>query len=424
MSKTHQNPRKKKIVFVGAFSQPSDGSVGGQLFASRSLVASPLSKAVDWRFVDTSMPSNPPAGRWKRAWKAFQRIIVATWKLAPPSVDGLLVFSSFTPTSLAEKGLICMLGRLMGKRVVWSIRFGPSQPQRLRELHRRFVRRIGRSCHVVMCQSNLAAEMMEQIFEVDPAKIRVIPNWIESEKFVEPPAGHEPRRGQGVPTLIFVGWLHRKKGVTYLLKAMRQLIDRSESCRLMICGSGELSANLEQECHDLGLDPHVDFRGWVLNEDLLAAFHDSDIFVLSSLGEGLPNAMLQAMASGLPVVVTAVDSVPAVIRSEENGLLVEPADPSALAGAIARLLHDPGLRSSLAAAARETVLNHHDISAVWPRVAEALEVAIPSETPPGNAEDGAGEQNPLSPDRALANQQFDALDSAPEATTTKTEPKG
>ena len=375
-TRTAAKPRKK-IVWVGSFEAPPDGSTGGQLFACQSLVESPLGEIVDWEYVDTTMRSYPPPGVHVRAIDAARRI--GREHVEDARQQSRRVSSSSRasrPTSLAEKGTQCIIARMLGKRVVWNIQFGPYQPRRLRALHRQFVKLVGRCCDIIQCQSADAAHKMETIFEVDPSKTVVISNWIKSEQFAVPPAGHTPQRGSSPPRLIYVGWLHPKKGVTYLLKAIKLLKDRGVKFTLDICGSGDLDAELKAEANQLAIEDYVNFRGWVMADDLKKGLHDSDIFVLPSLGEGLPNAMMQAMAAGLPIIVSRVDSVPGVIKQGINGYLAEPGDPESLAEAIEALVGDEKLRREIGENNAETIRRNHDIRAVWPRVAECLEVEV------------------------------------------------
>jgi glycosyltransferase involved in cell wall biosynthesis len=144
-----------------------------------------------------------------------------------------------------------------------------------------------------------------------------------------------------------------KKGHDVLLRAMAQLRERGVACSLVVAGDGPERARAAALAEALGLARSVHFLGIVRHPvDVLAAI---DVFVLPSLVEGLPLALLEAMYSGKAVVATSVGGVPEVVRSGENGLLVSPGSVIELTDAIAMLARSPELRSRFGAAARETI---------------------------------------------------------------------
>jgi glycosyltransferase involved in cell wall biosynthesis len=159
------------------------------------------------------------------------------------------------------------------------------------------------------------------------------------------------------PSDLLVGTAGRltlQKGQKYLLEAVAILLDRHPHLRFYIVGSGELEQELRRIIEQLSwcrqrisfLPERADFS------DLLAA---TDIFVMPSLWEGMPYALLEAMAAERPVICTNVCGLDEVVKDGENGLLIPPADSRALAAAISRLVTDRALRKRLGAAARKTV---------------------------------------------------------------------
>lgn len=130
-----------------------------------------------------------------------------------------------------------------------------------------------------------------------------------------------------------------------MLAAARRLVDDDVPVTFLAVGQGPLEAELSQLHHDLGLGDRFRFLGY--QEDPIGVLVAGDVFCLSSRFEGLPIALLEAMALGLPATVTEVGGIPHVVREGQEGLLVPPGNPAALAEAIARL-NDPGLRTRLA----------------------------------------------------------------------------
>ncbi len=187
---------------------------------------------------------------------------------------------------------------------------------------------------------------------VAPEKIHRIANFVDPTLFHPPAPGEreaaKERRGYGGQTLVlWTGRLVDRKGVAHLLQAWAGLAPRFPEARLLLLGEGQLLGDLTELARRLGVAATVRFGGRV--EDVAEWLRTADLFVLPSLQEGLPNALLEAMASGLPCVATRIGGVTDVVGG--GALLVPPADPAALAAACGRLLGDPAERRTLGEAA-------------------------------------------------------------------------
>lgn len=150
-----------------------------------------------------------------------------------------------------------------------------------------------------------------------------------------------------------VGRLSGEKAFDVLIRAVHALLKTGRDVRLVIVGEGGERAALERLVAELGLADRVTLAGW--QTDVRGYFEAMDAFALSSLREGLPNVLLEAMALEVPVVATRVNGVPRLVQDGENGLLVEAGDPIPLAAALDRLLGDGALQARFRAAGRETV---------------------------------------------------------------------
>lgn len=145
------------------------------------------------------------------------------------------------------------------------------------------------------------------------------------------------------PLLITVARLTPVKGVDVLLQALAYLQDFYPMAQLLIVGEGPAREALGDLSVRLGLVSSVHFTGALPLEQVASILKSSDIFVLGSRTEGLPHVVLEALAIGLPVVATHVGGTPEVVRHDENGLLVPPENPQALAMAVKQLLDDPAM---------------------------------------------------------------------------------
>ena len=138
------------------------------------------------------------------------------------------------------------------------------------------------------------------------------------------------------------------KGQKYLIGAVARLLRDEPDTRVVIAGEGELQAALVQQIRHHHLEKHVILAGF--RPDILSLHKAFDVFVLSSVTEGLGTSLLDAMACARPVVATSVGGIPEVVVDGETGFLVPPRDPEALAAAIGRLISDRGLREKMGAA--------------------------------------------------------------------------
>lgn len=174
-----------------------------------------------------------------------------------------------------------------------------------------------------------------------------------------------------VPVVGSVGNLTPKKDHAGLLMSLESLRRRVPDVVLLLIGQGPLEGELRSIAADKGLSEHVRFLGSRADvPELLPAF---DVFVLGSRFEGLPIALLEAMAAEVVCVATSVGGIPEAIESGRNGYLVPPGQPDALADAVAEVLLDPALRHAMAVAGRERVCAHFSIDRAVRRVEEIYE---------------------------------------------------
>jgi glycosyltransferase involved in cell wall biosynthesis len=158
-----------------------------------------------------------------------------------------------------------------------------------------------------------------------------------------------------------VGRLSAEKGFDCLIHAADRLLKSGLDAELIIVGDGDERPRLQSLVDELGCADRVHVLGY--RNDTIELYEAMDVFALSSLREGLPNVVLEAMAIEVPVVATRVAGIPRLIQPEENGLLVEAGDADALAGALSRLLTDANLRLRLGRAGRRTVESHYTFTA-------------------------------------------------------------
>ena len=199
-------------------------------------------------------------------------------------------------------------------------------------------------------------------------KIVYIPNGVDTQIF-SPVKDRKEIRGKlgikGDLIALFVGRLVKEKGLVYLIDAWGEVVRRFPDASLHIIGDGYLFNELKQRVNRDGLNGKVFFTGFVENaQEYMSA---ADVFIIPSIMEGLSNALIEAMASGLPVVGTAVSGNEDLIIDGENGFLIPSMDSSAIAGAISSLFDDERRRVSMGEMSRRIIEQGFSIDSVVDR---------------------------------------------------------
>jgi glycosyltransferase involved in cell wall biosynthesis len=195
------------------------------------------------------------------------------------------------------------------------------------------------------------------------ARATVIPNGVEVEALdADAPEAIAVRRDLGLgprPVVGFAGRLTAQKDPMTFLRALAALRRERSTATGLIVGDGPLRAELEREAARLGLTEHCVFTG--LRADVGALLGAMNVFVLSSVSEGFPFVLLEAMARARPVVATAVNGVTEIVEPDVSGILVAPGDPDAIAAAVSDLLRRPERARALGEAARARVADRFGV---------------------------------------------------------------
>lgn len=212
--------------------------------------------------------------------------------------------------------------------------------------------------HVIAANSRAAIDYAVQAGR-SASSLFFLPNAIDAAQFssrIEP-----PQSSNGAVRLLTAGRLEEQKRMDRLVRVLAEL---RRSCsipfRAVIAGDGPLRPHLERQIVEAEISDVVEFRGLV--RDLKAAYHDADIFLLTSDWEGTPNVVLEAMAAGLPVVATNVGGVPDIIQHGVTGLLAAPQAEPELTALLRQLTEQPQLRAQLGNAARTHIEQQHALS--------------------------------------------------------------
>jgi glycosyltransferase involved in cell wall biosynthesis len=185
----------------------------------------------------------------------------------------------------------------------------------------------------------------------------LIENAIDTAQFARRLSVAEAKQRLGIPAGRFligaVGRLSAEKGFDLLIRAAARLLSQGHDLELYVIGEGDEKTALQALISELGVGERVRLLGY--RADTIELYQAMDLFALSSLREGLPNVLMEAMALEVPVVATRIAGVPRLVRDGENGLLVEAGDVQGLARALGRLWNDAAMRDRLGRAGRQTI---------------------------------------------------------------------
>jgi glycosyltransferase involved in cell wall biosynthesis len=221
----------------------------------------------------------------------------------------------------------------------------------------------GQAARILVLGSPFARDLQSIGFATDT--VHTLTTMFDGELF----RGAMRRREDDLVQVLFLARFIAAKGVYELLEAFRRLSADHPRAVLVLAGDGEEHARVRAWCARHGLEEKVILPGYLGGAAKAQRLMDADIFVLPSMqAEGCPNALLEAMGAGLPLVVTAVGGIPDIVQPGINGLVVPPRDPDALEGALRVLIDDPVLRRAMGARNREQAWRLYEATPVTGRV--------------------------------------------------------
>jgi len=221
----------------------------------------------------------------------------------------------------------------------------------------------------IICYTDKEAAQLREL-GIPSAKIRVIHNGIDTGVFV-PPKNKDIRPDY---QLLWIGRFVPGKGVKCLIDAFNILVKGNEEYKLTMVGEGPLKGEIRQKVDELGLVKHIRFIDFIPNSELPKLYQGSTIFVLTSINEGVPRTILEAMACGVPVVATRLPQLVPIL--EDAGMVVPPGDPRAVADAILEITTNKDLLQRLGENARMKVVSKYSWADTVGKTLELYEEAI------------------------------------------------
>lgn len=238
-----------------------------------------------------------------------------------------------------------------------------------RKPHRRFLNHmLSTHTDALIAVSDAVKSDIVHFDRIAPERVTVIPNGVDTDVFSAADRART-RRSLGlsddVQVIGSVGRLTDQKGHVHLIEALASIKDSHPNVRALIVGEGPLRDALEASAVELGVHDRVMFAG--MRRDIPELLAAMDLYVMPSLWEGMSNALIEAMAAGKPMAVSAIPSFSIMLRDGHDALLVPPKDPCALADALKRLLSDNDLAQRLGSMAKEKAQAEYSIKATVAR---------------------------------------------------------
>lgn len=266
---------------------------------------------------------------------------------------------SLAPPPIVGGSFECTVRRMVGKRARYFLRG--------------FI--AGYVCNTTICVSDAVRDALVNDFRLPAGKTITIRNGVSTSSFAPSVTdGAAMRSRLGIPRddflLVCVARLAEAKGVDVLLEAIALVIRRGVACKCIIVGDGPLKEMLLQQRRSRGLDGVVFFEGF--QEDVRPYLQAGSAFILTSHLEGLPLSILEAMACGLPCIVTNAGGSAEAVADHIVGLVIPPASGVAAADAISYLATHPEERARMASHTRETVCRRFDINRQMDKVVQTI----------------------------------------------------
>jgi glycosyltransferase involved in cell wall biosynthesis len=290
---------------------------------------------------------------------AEQGAVIAV-RLANRRVTGIHAYFAHTPAEVAEHAAL---------RLEVPFGFSVHAKDARKVESTALLARAGRAACVVACNSDVARDL-----DGRGARIHLVPHGVDRSCFQPSPLA--PREGRAL-RLLAVGRLVEKKGFDILLRALA----RVDAATLRIVGDGPERDRLIDLVMAEGLGGRVAFAGSCTHRELPAEYADADVVVVPSVvdscgdRDGLPNVVLEAMASGRPVIATAVGAIAAAVQDGATGLLVAEKSPEALSEALNQLAANPELRRSMGRRAAARAADRYDLEQCVNRFSSLMEAA-------------------------------------------------
>lgn len=338
---------KQKLLIVGAFPPADSLIVGGIVTICRTLMDSDFPSYFDLFLIDSTQKTNPPPRFVIRSLFAMVRYFRYLRALVFEKPDSVLLFTS-VGASVVEKGTMAWLARLR-KCPVFLFPRGAEliDDYRNKPWQRIWIFLMMKGATHFLCQGPSWQEFAINDLGYNEKRAPIIYNWTATPELLRIGTDRKLCAEKSDINILFLGWLEAEKGIFELLEVCKKLIPQ-HSFLLTIAGKGNAEEMVSQFVAQSQMSTFVKLEGWAQHEKKTNLLKSADILVLPSWSEGFPNAIIEAMAAKVAVIVSAVGNVPSMLEHRKQAMIVPPKDINALSSAIEELLLNSHLRTEIA----------------------------------------------------------------------------
>jgi glycosyltransferase involved in cell wall biosynthesis len=368
-----------RVLFAGHLPPP----LGGIATYCQSVLASSLAQRLELSFVQTSTHdrdlSQAGSASFRNLSAAFQDV-VRFFKAVRAQRPQVCHLNTAYGSSFVKNSLCLAIARLQGSQALLHLHCSlPALYTSRPGWWRWFFRRVLRLTNGVIA---LSSEWLELAQIVPGRPVFLLENAIDLAPYQAiARERYERQAPDGRLHVLYLGYIWRAKGSFDLVEAARQVSLENKQVVFELVGSEMRPPELQQLAaliQESGLEGVVSLQPPVFGEEKLACFRRACLFVYPSYSEGMPMAVIEAMASGLPVVASRAGGLPDLVQDGVTGLLVEPGKPEQLAAALGRLIHDPALRRSMGEQGARLAAQRFDIEQHAARLVEIYDRVLSS----------------------------------------------
>ncbi|MCZ2808670.1 MAG: glycosyltransferase family 4 protein [Candidatus Bathyarchaeota archaeon] len=306
---------------------------------------------------------------WRFARSASKKIEELNKKIGFDVIHANLpLVPSFAIPKDSAKALVCAVHSTWKGEAIVTRRGSPKNLNpneklmlRFNYLLRSYEKKLMKRSDALIAVSKYTTEELTGLYGINEEKIHVIYNGVDVQKFKPKTNRAELRREFGLEEdkkiVLFVGRLYHRKGLEILLRSIPPVLQEFSDVKFAISGTGfkKKEESLRNLAKELEIEDYVTFLGYVPDQKLPDLYAASDIFVLPAIYENFPFAILEAQATGLPVISTKVGGIPEFLVDNENGFLIDPGDSAQLTQRVLTLLQDPKLSKEMGRRGRSLI---------------------------------------------------------------------
>jgi len=370
----HDTKHKTGVLLIGPVAPP----VGGMTVSLDNLATSSLKEKYDVGVLDITgyrarnKHANPLQGFLHQFYLIFKLIGIFVTK--NPSIVHVQMASFFY---FYRRSVDIAISKLFGKKVILHLRgasfidFYKNSPGFGKWIIRSA---LGLSDKVITL-SDYWKHFLSSV--TAPEKISVVPNGVKLSDFhLEKNRRAEIGLPESAVVVFFVGPIGKRKGAFDILDAIPKVTGKIKDVVFVFCGTGEFQGELEAfkgKITTAGLSPYIRYAGNISGQDLRDHYLSSDIFVLPSYAENLPNSLLEAMAAGLPVVVSDVGAIPEVVKDGSSGFIIKPGNIDSITEKVITLAQDGNLRKTMGSRNIELIKEKYDMPIIADKIGRIYE---------------------------------------------------